>query len=51
MEGNLPSAFMRESIRTLVKITAIKIWVSEASRAQEHKSNVDNYRRSNDPVS
>ena len=47
----MPSALMRDSIRTLVQVTAIKIWMSEASRVQEHKSNAENYRCSNDPVS
>ena len=31
----MPSALMRDSIRSLVQITATKIWMSEANRVQE----------------
>ena len=31
----MPSTLMRDSIRSLVQITATKIWMSEDSRVQE----------------
>lgn len=46
-----PVLSWKENTGALVKITAIEIWVSEANRAQKHKSNVDNYRHSNNPIS